>query len=129
MNNISASEKKWMQSFAIIDVAFWLLIFGGCALNADGCLESISGVPVVIYAPFWLLLSPLWNILPKNPLFTATLLVIVGFCGHILIGWLMGRILQNRSVRWYVSIPASFVVLFLLVNIAWVSAYMLGMIR
>ncbi len=91
------------------------------------CLEATSFGSAFFYAPFWLLAPDFGSIggygvnLVTGPL--------IGLLGHALLGAGVGYCLRKKPVQWFVSIPAAFIILFMIIALSIKIAFATGMLQ
>ena len=125
MRHLSSSEKQWITSFLLFDALFWVFVIRGCAISSVVCLETASFGSALFYLPFWLL-SPDFGSIGGY----ATGLVtgpLIGLLCHAFLGFGIGYYLRKKSVRWSVSIPVAFAILFVVFVVSVKSAIITGM--
>lgn len=106
--------QRWILSFILIDVIFWLYtLIWYCGFNSDLCGVAVGFGVMGFYAPFAFLVPIVGTI--DSPVIEVLTASIIGSLFHGLIGLGLGLALRNRPVRWRVSIPVAFVILFVVI--------------
>lgn len=93
---------QWILSFLLVDLLFWLLILGSCALSPIDCLESATFGPYFFYLPWSLIPQPWW------PNFSSDWISIMSpvpfwILIHVGLGFLVSKV-WRKPVKWWASI-------------------------
>ncbi|MEN9558044.1 MAG: hypothetical protein RL141_413 [Candidatus Parcubacteria bacterium] len=112
MRNFTKSEKQWVASFIVIDLVFLLLLAGACVFQSEECGIALTFAPLGFFAPFWLWL--MWIGLNFSFMVDVLLVIVSGIFFHGCIGWIIGFLLRQRSIKWFFSIPLAIVCVILM---------------
>ena len=76
-------------------------------MSPSECSYTLGGAPIVFYAPFSALAYLVDGRVDMDLLVKTV--SIIGFIGHLLIGWGIGAFLCKHPAKWYVTLPLSLV--------------------
>lgn len=113
MTNIQTSIRQWVLSVLAVDAVFWFLVGSTCLFGSENCVDDFTLGGWMFYQPFSNIAFPwLLGISDQVMLNLLSVLTLVG-C-HALLGLVVGWILQDKKIKWALSIGISFVVLIVL---------------
>jgi hypothetical protein len=115
IEKLPKAERRWVRSFEIANLIFWLVPITVCFTEAGQCGMAAQAYSMMVYAPYWFWRLPFPSFTLGNFLDALTM-VASGLAVHFLLAKFLGRRYKNWIPAWYISIPC--VICFIVIGAA-----------
>lgn len=107
MKKVPKYIQYWLDSFLLIDLAFFIALLYSCLTDGTSCFENAMFGVALFYMPWAFLLNILTASTLTNPASEVMITALFGLLVHIVLAFLCAKLFKKRKVaRWFAFLGA-----------------------